>query len=212
MKFSLLCPSRSRPEKNCSAVHNWHGKFNFTKGDTIEIIVSLDSDDPKLDDYKYLYEPFKAFNLIVNKNKSAVEAINNAAKVSQGDVLIVVSDDSRCPDNWNDFIKAATEGKTDWILKVADGIQKRIITQPIMDRVYFNHDGHIYDPEFRHSWADTWLTELAHKRGRVITRLDIKFPHNHYSVIGEKPDDLYQRNDKTHDEDRHIYKAKMKTL
>lgn len=212
MRFSMICPSRSRPVKNFNTVLYWHSKFDFRDGDQLEIWVSLDESDPLLYEYKRLYEPHKGIYILVSDNKSAVEAINNAAEKSEENILIVVSDDSHCPENWNNYIKEATKGKTDWILKVDDGIQKRIITQPIMDRAYYNRDKHIYDPEFRHSWADTWLTELAHKRGRVITRLDIKFPHNHYSVIGEQPDELYQCNDKTHDEDRHIYKRKMKTL
>jgi len=206
--FTIIHPSRSRAVKSYNSVCNWVRHYSG-RPENLELIVSLDEDDPQLTMYlsKYL-----STDVIVNKNRSCIDAINKAAEKSTGQILIVASDDTDLPPSWNRDIMNAVEGKTDWILKVDDGIQKRILTQPIMDRVYYSRDKHIYDPSFTHSWADTWLTELAHKRGRVIVRKDIKFAHLHYSVTGEQPDELYKRNDLTHDRDRHIFQAKMKTL
>jgi hypothetical protein len=206
MKFSLIHPSRSRPEKSRDTMLKWIRSMAVTD---FELIVSVDKEDPMLGRYGIMY-PSDVIE--VNENKNAVEAINNAAKISKGDILIVVSDDSECPLHWDKILLDAIGQSKDFVMKTDDGIQKRIITMPIMDRIYYSRDGHIYDPAFSHSWCDTYLTEKAHKRGRVITRMDIKFPHLHYSVIGEQPDELYKRNDLTHDRDRHIYQRKLKEL
>lgn len=208
MLFSLLHPSRSRPARSISNVLKWIIRAHDCD---FEMIISLDSDDPTLPDYLSFYDE-QNFVLTVNPNRNAVQAVNKAAKLSSGDILIVVSDDTDCPPEWDKILTEAIGQEKDFVMKVADGIQKRIITMPIMDRVYFNRDGHIYDPDFRHSWADTFLTETAHHRGRVITRLDIKFPHDHYSVGGLAKDELYTRNDLTHDADRYIYNNKLMQL
>lgn len=205
MKFALIHPSRSRPEKSRETLNKWRSRA-FIKN--IKIVRSLDSDDPKLPAYMHMNEI-----TTVNPNKSAVEAINiGALRADDADVFIVVSDDTDCPFYWDKILREAIGDSKDFVMKTWDGIQKRIITMPIMDRAYYNRDKHIYDPAFRNSWCDTWLTDLAHHRGRVITRLDIHFPHDHYSVLKQEPDELYKRNDKTHDEDRHIYQAKKRTL
>lgn len=207
MKFSLIHPSRSRPEKSLCTIDKWFS--NRCKcGIEAEIIVSLDVDDPELDKYNKLL--FHLKNIIVNKNRSVVDAINNAAKVATGDVFIIVSDDTACPRHWDKILTDAIGQSKDFVIKTDDGIQKRIITMPIMDRAYYNRDGYIYNPIYAHSWCDTELTEVAHLRGRVITRMDIKFPHNHYSVTGEAIDDLYKRNNLTHDRDRPIYQQRKK--
>lgn len=206
MKFSLIHPSRSRPDKSKETTLKWIR--NMASKD-FELIVSVDSDDPMLGRYRVIYP---SDVLEVNDNKNTVQAINHAAEISTGEIMIVVSDDTSCPEHWDKILTEAIGQSKDFVMKTWDGIQKRIITMPIMDRAYYNRDKHIYCPDFRHSWCDTYLTDLAHHRGRVITRLDIHFPHDHYSVLQEEPDELYKRNDKTHDEDRHIYNAKKKML
>lgn len=206
MKFSLIHPSRSRERKSYNTICRWADRMYGHFNDDVQLIVSVDIDDPQLSDYKDSY----ADEIFINANKSAVEAINNAAKFSNGDIIIVVSDDTDCPLYWDKILIDAIGKSKDFVMKVDDGIQKRIITMPIMDRAYYNRDGYIYNPIYSHSWSDTELTECAHLRGRVITRMDIKFPHQHYSVTGEQPDELYKRNDRTHDRDRHLYQNRKR--
>lgn len=211
MKFSLIHPSRSRPEKSKHTVSKW---ISFAEDKrNIEVILSLDLDDERLGEYletRHISAYMPLITPILNDNKSAVEAINNAAKQATGDIFIVVSDDTDCKTDWDKTLRAAIGQSTDFVMKVNDGIQKRIITMPIMDRIYYNRDGHIYDPCLRHSWADTMLTEKAHIRGRVIERNDIKFIHLHPEVTKEPKDALYLRNDKTHNEDRHIFEERKR--
>ena len=199
--ISLLHPSRSRPEKSVATLNKWVSNCN--NDEDIEIIISIDSDDPEYSNYckgmfLHLY-PVKIYPRIrieENKNRSAVDAINNAAKVTVGDILIVVSDDTEPLQNWDQLIKNSVGSKTDWILKTQDGIQPWIITMPIMDRVYYNRFGYIYHPDYQHMFCDTELTCVADLTGRKLTS-NLLFPHKHYSVTKEQPDAINKKADAT---------------
>lgn len=204
MKFSLIHPSRSRPDKSFDTLSKWINRGSRN----IELIVSCDSTDDTYIDYIDNSYDVLHYALIKHNNRSAVDAINNAAKIASGDVFIVVSDDTDCPMHWDKILTDAIGESKDFVMKTDDGIQRRIITMPIMDRTYYERDGYIYNPIYDHSWADTELTDVAHLRRRVITRMDIKFLHLHPEVTKEPKDDLHKRNDLTHDRDRHIYQKR----
>lgn len=206
--YSVLMPSRSRPKKSLETFRKW--------SDTIstQFILSLDQDDPLLSEYLEIYPDYFKLNpmppgegkwgrcftdnfiIIVNKNRSAVDAINRAAEVCIAPCIIVVSDDTEPIDNWYTNLYNAIEGKKDFILKTQDGIQKYIITNPILDQDYYNRTGYIYHPDFQHLFCDTYLTCVADITGRKITS-DLMFKHDHYSVNGTQPDALHKRNDAT---------------
>jgi hypothetical protein len=156
--ISILHPSRSRPSLAYAAASQW----TLHIGCDYEYILSLDEDDPLL--YRYA-EGFHFQNedkkVIINKNQSAIDAINNAAKISKGTILVVMSDDFRCFPNWGHHIKALTKRTADWILKTNDGIQDWVITLPIMDRIYYERFGYIYHPSYKHNFCDTEMTCVA---------------------------------------------------
>lgn len=189
MKISLLCPSRSRPMQSAETIAKWKTRW-VDDYDAIpeliqpELIVSLDISDPYLDQYVHISDKSK----IINNNKSAVQAINAAAKASTGDVLIVVSDDTDCPLGWNNIIYKAMNGKSG-LMKFFDGVQKWICTMPVMTRDYYESRGYIYFPEYDHMFCDTDLTHQADLERKLIIRNDILFKHNHYSTKGGQPKD-----------------------
>jgi hypothetical protein len=201
--ISLLHPSRSRPNKSLTTTSQWLSRA----GVDVELIVSIDDNDPLRHDYLKQYtgiDPFR-IKVISNNNHSAVEAINNAAKESKGDILIVVSDDTDCPDNWGKLILNAVQGREDYVLRVDDGIQDWIVTMPVMDRVYYNRFGYVYYPEFSHMFCDTFLTHQADALGKIIWRNDIVFTHLHYSVRKSDKDEVSKRADNTFHEGKQIY-------
>lgn len=211
MMFSIIHPSRGRPLQSFNNIQRW---IQRAASNDFEIIVSLDEDDPHLFQYQAGYACSKDLNpnrLIVNKNKSSVEAINRAAAISKGDILIVVADDQECPINWLPKLQRFCVGQSDFVLKVKDGFQQRIITMPIMDRAYYNRDKHIYNPKFDHLFCDTWFTDLAYKRGRVISK-NITFKHNQYSIIGKPPDEIYQKNNATYESGKKTYLELKKNI
>lgn len=179
MKFSVIHPSRSRPHLAHQAYQKWMS--NHSSEHTYEYILSIDRDDPKIGEYLFL---FKWCNIVINEGQSStVIAINKAAELSTGKILIVISDDFETVPDWDKKIIEATQGKNDWILKTQDGTQGWIITLPIMDRDYYNRFGYVYNPIYKHMFCDTEMTCVADLLGRKITS-NIAIKHNHYSVAG----------------------------
>jgi glycosyltransferase involved in cell wall biosynthesis len=203
MKISILHPSRQRPDKSLHTLNKWLNNAVTP----IEVIVSLDEDDPTLG----VYEMNNTGNatIIINKNRSAVDAINNAAKAATGDIFIVVSDDTDCPQGWDKKILNATEGRTDWILKTQDGIQKWIITMPVMDRTYYNRFGYVYYPEYKHLFCDTELSCIADLTCRKIDS-KLTFPHLHYSTGQSMKDELNERADATWNQGKKLFLSRYK--
>jgi glycosyltransferase involved in cell wall biosynthesis len=187
MTISLIHPSRSRPEKSLDTIDKW---INLPGPSTpYQLIVSVDEDDPSLNEYRKQYYDGE---LLVSKNRSCVDAINNAAKIATGDILLVVSDDTDCFPGWDTALLKEVEGKTDWILKTDDGIQPYIITMPCMDRAYYNRTGYIYHPDYVHQFCDTYMTCVADITGRKITS-NLMFKHLNDTI----KDDLRKRTDGT---------------
>jgi len=200
--ISIILPTRSRPDKSAETTDKWlESSSDWTK---LQLIVSIDEDDPELETYQWIYH-----KAIVNKNRSCVDAINNAAKVATGDIFIVVSDDTDCFKDWDLALLKEVEGKSDYLLKTKDGIQDYIVTMTVMDRTYYERDGFIYHSDFKHQFADTYLTCVADIRGRLI-KSDLVFPHKHYSHLKESPDALNVRNDATWKEGQDTFVRLMK--
>lgn len=195
--ISILHPSRGRAKQSFNTISKWL----HLASTEIELIVSIDNDDPQFNEYVQIY-----VNPFVSDSRSAVQAINNAAKVAKGDILMVVSDDTECFPDWDIALLKEVEGKTDWILKTQDGIQDWIITMPVMDRAYYNRFGYIYDPDFLHMFCDTWLTVQADISGRKITS-NLKFPH----LNGSIQDDLRKRCDATWTQGERTFIDKVKS-
>jgi hypothetical protein len=196
--ISLIHPSRGRAQRAFDAAKNWITKA----GQDVEYILSLDLDDP----IRYL-NPFG--KTIINNNRSAVDAINNAAKISTGQILVVMSDDFDCPMDWAVKIIEEANGRKDWIMKTQDGTQGWIITLPVMDRTYYNRFGYIYYPEYRHMFCDTELTAVADLTSRKISS-PLVFKHNHYSVTGTDRDDVSVRADKTWEQGERLFIERYK--
>lgn len=200
MLISLLHPTRLRPEKSLATIERWVSQA----GCEIDVVVSLDTDDPLFPLYQKLYTTTD-HRIIINNNRSAVDAVNNAAKEAKGDVFIVVSDDFDCPNNWGPQLLKIIHGKTDYVIKVNDGIQRWIITLPILDRVYYERYNYVYHPDFKHMFVDTYFTHQAEAQGRIIKAEHLDFIHNHYSVRRGKKDAVSYKADSTWNQGKSVY-------
>lgn len=189
MKVSLIHPSRGRAQKAFEAAKEWI----YKAGVEVEYILSIDNDDPHKEVY---YDLFKDQKILCNKNRSAIDAINIAASECTGDIIIQMAEDQSCELEWAKILIELTKGKTDWIAKTHDGIQKWIITLPILDRAYYNRFGYVYYPEYLHLFCDTELTCVADLLGRKI-EIDLPFIHNHYSTGKTKKDEVNTKADST---------------
>lgn len=200
MKISLLHPSRGRPHKSLVCSQTWLG----LSGVNTELIVSVDLSDPTLSTYLNFYN-----QAIVNDNISVVQATNEAAKKSRGDILVYLSDDFKCPDNWGQLILKEFEGvTTPQVLKIDDCLQQfhaRVLTAPIMNRLAYNELGYFWNPLYKSMWVDCDLYETCFRRGWIKKTPHLKFPHEHVSNGKAPDDDTYRRSAANWDQGKSVF-------
>lgn len=191
MKISIIHPSRQRPDMAASTKSKWLNRADCREN--IEYRVVCDEDDPQLGRYEYIIG-----NILVcqNHNHSCITAINFGALHSNGNLLIVVSDDFDCPEHWDTLLLEALQGKEDYCVKTDDKYQPFIITLPIMDRKYYNRFNYIYNPSYLHMFCDTEMSAVAWMLGRYI-KVNITFIHNHYTTGAMAKDEINEKNDKS---------------
>lgn len=191
MKITLLHPSRGRPEKSNETVREWRRKAGTIP---FEIIVSIDLSDPSRWDYQKYYG---VHCLIKNENISVVEATNKAAKMSDGDILVYLSDDFKCPNNWGQLVLKEFEGVTEpRLIKVDDCLQPfhvAVLTIPIMNRALYEKLGYFWHPEYKSMFVDEDLYWTAKKLGALKMCPHLKFPHEHVSIGKAENDETYKR-------------------
>jgi glycosyltransferase involved in cell wall biosynthesis len=208
MKISLIHPSRGRAEKAFETYINWLQKaYNISN---IEHIISIDFDDNEVNKYIVNYANSPKTNVVISNNNNLVEAANNGVKKCTGDLIILISDDFDCLENWDLLLLDAIKDKQDFVLKTFDGIQKWIVTLPIMDRVYYEKQGYIYHPEYQHMFCDTDMTHKASLEGKLIIRNDLVFTHNHYSIGKSEKDCINTKADLTFQQGEKVYLERVK--
>lgn len=203
--ISVIHPSKGRPEQAIDTANNWIAKAD----NEVEYVISIDKSDPLSNKYLHVIQ-WESQNIMYHEwdNKSAIEAINNAAKHTDGDIIIVVSDDFDCPEHWDTLLLEAIGGKQDFCAKTSDGHQDWLITLPIMDRKYYELFGYVYNPDYSHMFADLEMTCVAWMLGRYI-ELPLTFKHNHYSLTGQKPDAINRKNNATWGQGQMLFKRRM---
>lgn len=182
--------------------------------DEFEYVMSLDSDDPSLWGYSIKMQCLN-YSTLINKNKSAIEAINVAAafyakhRGKPGDFLIVISDDFDCPEDWGESLKNMIGDSDDKCYKTWDGIQYWVMTLPIMGWGFYNRFGYVYHPSYKHNFCDTELTCVAEMTGCGIGLIGNAVTFNHLCESIPK-DDLNRRNDATFEDGKRNFIERKK--
>lgn len=201
--ITLLHPSRGRAKKAKETFEFWKSKASGAPNIIIEHILSIDESDEQKELY---YEEFK--NVagsagIINDNTCVVEATNKAAIQSHGHVLIYLSDDFKCPDNWDILILEQLELgggiKKPLLLKVNDCLQPyhvKVLTIPIMTRALMNILGYFWHPGYRSMFVDEDLYwTCANNDWLLETAEHLKFPHEHCCNNMAPRDETYIRSE-----------------
>lgn len=190
MHFSLIHPSRQRLARAEAAIEEWtsHAGGRHTR----EYLLSVDEDDPDLPGYRALAAR-RAVRLVVGVNRSLVDAVNRAAEMAGGDLLIVVSDDFGCPAGWDDALAEVAGGRLDVAIQVHDGNSAEKMTLPIVGRALYERLGYVYFPGYFSMFADDDLGSVARSLGALVEAPHLLFPHRHYSFGLAESDPTYAR-------------------
>lgn len=199
-KITCIHPTMGRKEQALNTATKWlrHADNPWV----IEYIISVDDNDtnswmPVVRLLPYVDSSSTMdIKTIRNDNRSAIDAINVAAKIATGYILIVVSDDTSCPEHWDTLLLQQLKGKSDFCAKVDDGLQPTLVTMPIIDRIYYERYGYIYQNDYSHMFADQELTAVAILTGKYI-KLTLVFPHLHYTTGSNTFDDINAKNNAT---------------
>lgn len=195
MKFTIVHPSRNRCEIARQSAHRCIERFDVSQGDTIEYILSLDTDDYFVSCYQQWAEEY-GITVIVNNNRSLVDACNNGGQISTGDCIIVLSDDFETPQNWNTLLKDRIGNKDFYGILINDGISAQtlsIMSLPIVSRKLYERLGYLYHPDFFSLFADNALLDVCIKLDCLIDARDLVFQHHHYTVGLSQKDATYDR-------------------
>ncbi len=192
MKICLIHPSRGRAEKAKQTLDYWIN--SSSKNNEIEHILSIDNDDSQKSEYSKL---FNKSIICSGDNKNVVQATNRAAKYSTSDILIYLSDDFKCPDNWDvDVIKHFENITTPLLIKVDDCLQQfhiAVLTIPIMNRELYRKLGYFWQPEYASMFVDEHLYWTCKENGFMKECPELMFPHEHHTLGNCVNDETYQR-------------------
>lgn len=212
--ITIIHPTRGRKKIALDTAWKWlacaDDPFN------IEYIFSVDNNDTEKWTSVIYMQPKGVENSIhallvtKNDNNSAIGAINNAAKVAAGDILIVVSDDTDCPEHWDTLLLKELEGKSDFCAKVDDGLQPTLVTMPVMDRIYYERYNYIYNPNYFHMFCDQELTAVAIMTDKYL-KLPLTFNHLHYSTGKSPKDAINEKNDLSWPQGEGLFNERLKT-
>lgn len=219
MKISLIHPSRGRAEKSCNNSKEWIQKA----GVDVELIISTDESDESRDYYFHRYSnewllnpngnTWKSF-IITNNNTCVVEATNHAAKSATGDILVYLSDDFKCPDNWGQLILEQFQGvTTPMLLKVDDCLQNfgvGVLTIPIMNRALYEKLKYFWHPGYKSMWVDVDLYETCKRLNVIKYAPNLKFPHEHHSMGKSENDETYKRSAANWDQGQQLFNQRKK--
>lgn len=215
MTFTLLHPSRGRARQARQTFDLWlkksSGKF------PIEYILSVDEDDPQAEMYA-LCQPssgipihFESSVMVANDNTCVVEATNKAAELATGNILIYLSDDFQCPDEWDCLIMNEVHRQhleNEWLLKVDDCLQRfevDVLTIPIMSIDLYKKLGYFWHPEYKSMFVDQDLFHTCKNNNWLFYAPHIKFPHLHYSNSKAPMDDTYKKSSLHWDSGKKLY-------
>ena len=209
MIISLIHPSRGRAKKAFKTYSDWMLKSSCSH--TIEHILSVDFDDIELKNYKFLFGTIE-----INDNKSVVDATNIACKKAIGDILVYLSDDFNCPDNWDELIVDAFGDKINepCCIKVDDCLQRfdvAVLTIPIITKHLYNKLGYFWHPEYKSMFVDEDLFWTCNNNDWLLKVPYLRFEHHHPANGKALNDETYIRSAANWNQGKEVY-LKRKSL
>ena len=186
--ISILCPSRGRPELANRMIKS----ATETAGNSIEILLYLNDDDPTLEEYKRLIDP-KYYQ--IGPDRSPGYSWNKLAEECSGEILFLMGDDATFEtQNWVEKVEKAFNQFPDKIACVypyVPGMKKSNNPHFCVHKNWVNTLGYFVPPHFWHWYVDTWTRTVAKSVGRYVCLEDFPLP-----IILDPADDTVARKDR----------------
>lgn len=209
--------SRSRPEKFFFGLDNIINQAN--QPDKLVILGSFDKDDQTMFNKEVLtrMKPYVEKGILLpvfGTSISKIDAINRDMDKAPADwkYLINFSDDMEFTvKGYDDIIRqkfALHFSNGDGNLHFYDGYQDRVSTMSIMDRIYFNRSGTIYNPEYKSLFCDEEYTEIARQLGKIQYIREKIFVHKHAVNTGQPKDELLVHTESFYKQDEITYRRR----
>ena len=200
--ITYIFASRSRPDKFFHVLNNIGSMSN---SGNYEIIASLDSDDPTMNNDEVLNDMgcYTKLKWNYGDSKTKVEAINCVTQFINPETKIIInmSDDQEFTLKYFDVQVRNDMGRcfpdTDGVIHYPDQTPNgpRIMTMNIVGMKYFQRTGYIYHPEYKSVYCDNEEVERAKLLGKYFYSPVSLLAHRHWIFGAAKQDDLNKRND-----------------
>ena len=120
---------------------------------------------------------------------SSVDNWNEAARVSRGDILVVIADDLFPFNRWDEALARVheTANHEPYVAQMPDNLAgcDGLIRHPVMNRKLYDKHGFIFHPEFWGVYCDNHLSALCHNQVTVL-RLEYLKGWIHKHPIGKE--------------------------
>ena len=200
MIFSILTPTRNRPEKCERFVKSV--KNTTKEHGRVELLFYVDNDDPSMGKYRKIEEvyttDFLRIKMFEGPAKSVSKSWNDIAKISNGDYLMMGNDDLTYETKgWDNKLEEHLSLLEDpyYMCWVNDNINgNKHCAFPIISREWYQTVDYFAPGVFHFGYNDTWVFDIAKRVGRTKYFGDILIEHRHFSHHPGERDDTTDRN------------------
>ena len=200
MIFSILTPTRNRPEKCQRFIESI--KRTTREHGRIELLFYIDNDDPSMGKYRKIEEvyttDFLRIKMFEGPAKSVSKSWNDIAAISNGDYLIMGNDDLVYDTvSWDQKLERHLVNLEDpyhmcWVNDDING--NRHCAFPIISKEWYKTVDYFTPGVFHFGYNDTWVYDVAKRIGRHKYFGDILVKHLHFSHNPSERDDTTERN------------------
>lgn len=216
LRILVKFPTRERPKKFEEVIRRY---IMMSKDkENIHYLISLDKNDPTLQQYLKLIESLQAqITFVVGDSIGKIHACNrDIDQVQSWDLLVLASDDMICQKiGWDDILRNEMlqhYPELDGVLWHNDGYtQTKLNTMCILGRKRFNKFNYIYHPDYTSLWCDNEFMEVSNRDNKQTYFPDVLFRHEHYSngiQYHHTQDNLLRKNERYFTEDKLVFERR----
>jgi hypothetical protein len=187
--ISVVCPSRGRPQLAKRMIDS----LLKNPGCEVEILLYLNEDDSKLQEYKNLID--NKF-ISVGPDRSPGYSWNLLAEKSKYDIIFLMGDDAyNTTDNWGEIVLRTFDLYKDKIVMVVPDIKriskKEFCPHFLLHKNWITTLGYFIPPHFHQHYVDSWTREVAKALNRYVLLKNFVVPIE--MEVGDNTDKRYKK-------------------